>query len=164
MRRSHLFLAKKFGAIAVLFYLCRKIFFMNKTFVILVFLYILLSACSGSEKNSPSSDKQAKGHICVENTCQSFGAVRKKDVNNVILKFNFNNTGNIPVTISKIDVSCGCISASLSSETILPGAYQVLFVTLNQKSQIGHINKTVFINSNADNPIMLVRIKGDILE
>lgn len=91
MRRSHLFLAKKFGAIAVLFYLCRKIFFMNKTFVILVFLYILLSACSGSEKNSPSSDKQAKGHICVENTCQSFGAVRKKDVNNVILKFNLNN-------------------------------------------------------------------------
>ena len=125
---------------------------------------LLVCACNEPGKTPSISGKQHFGHLHVEKSSQSFGIIHKKDILDVVVKFCLENTGNAPITISKIDVSCGCITAKIASKTILPGERQILSVNLNAKNQNGHINKTVFVNSDADNPILLVRVKGNIIE
>ena len=74
------------------------------------------------------------------------------------------NDGNDTITIKKIDVSCGCISAMPESMIIPPHKNTILHIRLNLYNKNGYFNKVVFINSDADNCLELLRIKGDILE
>ncbi|MBR1924381.1 MAG: DUF1573 domain-containing protein [Ruminobacter sp.] len=94
----------------------------------------------------------------------SFGVVKRKDLKNVCCKFKLTNTGSIPIGISKVDVSCKCISANITSDTILPNRDQLLTITVDPNSSIGYLNKVVFVNSDADNPVILLRVKGKIIE
>ena len=129
----------------------------------LLLLCLFISACSDSPKD-PINSKLFSGHICVDKASMSFGVVNRNEMNKICCKFKLKNTGQLPVVISKIDVSCGCIAAGISSDTILPNRNQLLTVTLNPNSSIGYLNKTIFVNSDADNPVLLLRVKGKIIE
>ncbi len=58
------------------------------------------------------------------------------------------NTGNQPLTISRIETSCGCTSAKKSVPTLLPGASDTIDVSYNSTGFDGKIRKTVTIQSN----------------
>ena len=77
--------------------------------------------------------------------------------------FEFKNTGNAPLIISKANKSCGCTVPSWPREPILPGETAVVKVKYDTKRP-GSINKSVTIESNAVNaPSAIIRIRGNVL-
>ena len=79
-------------------------------------------------------------------------------------EFRFTNTGNEPLLVQKPKSSCGCTIPSWPKEPILPGESEVIKVTY-RTNRAGNINKTVTVTSNAiDNPTVVLRIKGRVLE
>jgi uncharacterized protein (DUF58 family) len=76
--------------------------------------------------------------------------------------FEFKNTGNAPLIISKATGSCGCTVPSWPKEPIAPGAKGTITVKYDTKRP-GPISKSVTITSNASNePSKVIRIKGTV--
>jgi hypothetical protein len=77
--------------------------------------------------------------------------------------FEFTNTGNEPLILSKPVSSCGCTVPSWPKEPILPGESNSIKVTYNTH-KIGAFNKTVTVKSNAQKEsTVLLRIKGTVI-
>ncbi len=76
--------------------------------------------------------------------------------------FEFTNTGDEPLIISDVKSSCGCTVPSKPNGPIAPGASDVIKVKYDTK-RVGPIRKTVTVYSNADQPIVSLKIKGKIL-
>jgi hypothetical protein len=76
--------------------------------------------------------------------------------------FEFKNTGNAPLIISKAQGSCGCTVPEWPKEPIPPGGKAVIKVKYDTKRP-GPISKSVTITSNATNePSKVIRIKGTV--
>ncbi len=76
--------------------------------------------------------------------------------------FEFTNTGDAPLIISNVKSSCGCTVPSKPDGPIAPGESSVIEVKYDTK-RVGPIRKTVTVYSNADQPIVSLKIKGKIL-
>jgi hypothetical protein len=75
-------------------------------------------------------------------------------------KFEFTNTGNEPLILSKPRSSCGCTVPSWPKEPILPGETNNIKVTYNTH-KAGAFNKTVTVYSNSKTVVL--RIKGKVI-
>lgn len=126
------------------------------------FLFLLLLT-SCSESTNHVGDVSS-GHLYIENRVQSFGKVNKNETKEIRCYFPITNTGDSTIIISKLDISCSCISAEITSNNILPHKQEVVTVKINTSNRLGELNKSVFIKSNADNPVEIIRVKGHILD
>lgn len=95
-----------------------------------------------------------------EKTEHDFGSI-KKDVP-VHHKFTFTNKGDAPLVISSVQASCGCTVTDYSTDPIAPGKSGYVKATFNA-AQIGVFSKTVTVNANTGDPVLLV-IKGIVRE
>jgi hypothetical protein len=77
--------------------------------------------------------------------------------------FEFTNVGKSPITISDCHGSCGCTVPSWPHEPILPGATNKIHVTYNTNSRPGMIDKSVTVNSDAQQKPMMLYIKGNVI-
>ncbi|MBT3873014.1 MAG: DUF1573 domain-containing protein [Flavobacteriaceae bacterium] len=76
--------------------------------------------------------------------------------------FEFTNTGNAPLIVSNVKSSCGCTVPSKPDGPVAPGESSTIEVKYDTK-RIGPIRKTVTVYSNADQPIVSLKIKGKVL-
>lgn len=77
--------------------------------------------------------------------------------------FTFKNTGDAPLILGDVKGSCSCTVPEWPKMPIAPGETGELKVKYNTQN-VGPINKTVTINSNAINtPVKVIRIKGNVL-
>lgn len=79
------------------------------------------------------------------------------------VEFSFTNKGNEPLILSRPRSSCGCTVPTWPKQPILPGKSETIKVTYNT-ARIGAFNKTVTIMSNAKNQIVVLRIKGKVVD
>lgn len=96
----------------------------------------------------------------LENNRFDFGKVRKKKIPHIPIEVEFSNTGKAPLLILKGDVSCGCLSVGYPKGPILPGQNGKLVINVDLRAQKGIFNKAVFIKTNADNDVVLIRVLG----
>ena len=79
-------------------------------------------------------------------------------------EFRFTNTGNEPLLVLKPKSSCGCTVSTWPQDPILPGKSEVIKVTY-RTNRVGNFDKKVTVTSNAvQNPTMVLRIKGRVLD
>lgn len=78
-------------------------------------------------------------------------------------EFHFKNTGTSPLIISNAKGSCGCTVPSWPKKPINPGESGVIQVKY-ATNRVGPINKSVTVQSNADNDNVVLRIKGNVVE
>ncbi|WP_224489808.1 DUF1573 domain-containing protein [Robertkochia flava] len=76
--------------------------------------------------------------------------------------FEFTNTGNAPLIISKVTSSCGCTIPKKPEEPVMPGQTGQIEVKYDTQ-RVGHIRKTIMVTSNADTPKVPLKIKGQVL-
>jgi hypothetical protein len=76
--------------------------------------------------------------------------------------FEFTNTGDAPLIISNVKSSCGCTVPSKPDGPVAPGESSIIEVKYDTK-RVGPIRKTVTVYSNADQPIVSLKIKGKVL-
>lgn len=78
--------------------------------------------------------------------------------------FEFTNTGNAPLIISKVSSSCGCTIPKKPKDPILPGKKGVIEVKYDTKRSAGPIRKAITVISNAATPTKVLKIKGELVE
>lgn len=77
--------------------------------------------------------------------------------------FEFTNTGDAPLIVSKVTSSCGCTVPKWSKEAILPGKSGEIQVKYDTK-RVSPIRKTITVISNAKTPTVALKIKGLVVD
>ena len=77
--------------------------------------------------------------------------------------FEFTNTGNAPLIISKINSSCGCTIPKKPDGPIMPGETNKIEVKYDTK-RVMPIRKTITVLSNAATPTVALKIKGNVID
>jgi len=75
--------------------------------------------------------------------------------------FEFTNTGDSPLIISKVSSSCGCTIPKKPDGPILPGKSGEIQVKYDT-NRVGPIRKAITVISNADTPTKVLKIKGEV--
>lgn len=75
--------------------------------------------------------------------------------------FEFTNTGEAPLIISKVSSSCGCTIPKKPEDPILPGETGEIQVKYDT-NRPGPIRKAITVLSNADTPTKILKIKGTV--
>ena len=94
-----------------------------------------------------------------------FGVFKKRKkhpINIIDIDLEFQNIGDSPLILFKVDVSCSCLSVDFPKEQIMPKEKGVVKVKVDAQKLIGTFNKTLFVRSNATEEIILLRIVGQI--
>lgn len=80
-------------------------------------------------------------------------------------KIELKNTGDSTLILGRVEASCGCTGAIVTSDHIAPGATGTLEITFNSRNFSGLVSKTVTINSNApESPRAVVSFTATVLE
>ena len=124
--------------------------------IIALILFTLFSNISFSQ--SAKIEFSAK-----ENTID-YGKVTKASDSGVRV-FEFTNTGNVPLIITNVLSTCGCLIPSKPEAPILPGKKGKIEVKYNMAT--GPIRKTITVETNAanyDGGRIALKIKGEVTE
>lgn len=106
-----------------------------------------------------AQDKKAK--IEFKQVEIDYGKIKKNDDGTRI--FEFTNTGDAPLIINKVKSSCGCTIPSKPSQPIMPGKSDKIVVKYNTH-RVGPFRKTVTVYSNAMNNVVILKIKGKVVD
>lgn len=78
-------------------------------------------------------------------------------------RFEFVNRGSRPVTIEKIDSSCGCLKAEAAKSTYQPGESGVIDAEFEIRGLAGEIEKTLTVlTDDPENPSIRLAVKVDV--
>ncbi|EAR14235.1 MULTISPECIES: DUF1573 domain-containing protein [Robiginitalea] len=121
-----------------------------KKVVILLFVGLLTWSVSAQEKT-------AKIEFKTETV--DYGEIDKGS--DGLRVFEFTNTGNAPLVISKVSSSCGCTIPKKPEAPIMPGKTGEIQVKYDT-NRVGPIRKAITVISNADTPTKILKIKGTV--
>jgi hypothetical protein len=77
--------------------------------------------------------------------------------------FEFTNTGDEPLIVSKVSSSCGCTIPKKPKDPIMPGKTGEIEVKYDT-NRVNPIRKTMTVISNADTPTVALKIKGLVVD
>ncbi|MBP1839042.1 DUF1573 domain-containing protein [Formosa algae] len=77
--------------------------------------------------------------------------------------FEFTNTGDAPLIVSKVTSSCGCTVPKKPEEPIMPGKTGEISVKYDT-NRVMPIRKTITVMSNAETPTVALKIKGEVID
>ncbi len=80
-----------------------------------------------------------------------------------VRQFEFTNTGDAPLIISRVYSSCGCTIPKKPEKPVAPGETGVIEVKYDTK-RVGPIRKTITVYSNAVESTKAIKIKGTVLD
>lgn len=91
----------------------------------------------------------------------NYGTVTSGEV--VSHKFTFKNTGDKPLTLTRVKASCGCTTPSYSQDPIAPGESGYIDVKFDTAGKTGRQNKSVTVTGNfSDNITQVLSIAGEV--
>jgi len=123
-----------------------------KKLITLLFVGLISFAVSAQEK---------KAKIEFKTETIDYGTIEKGA--DGVRVFQFTNTGEAPLIISKVKSSCGCTVPQWPREAILPGQSGEIKVKYDTK-RVMPIRKTITVNSNAERPTIALKIKGNVID
>ncbi|HAA12817.1 MAG TPA: DUF1573 domain-containing protein [Cytophagales bacterium] len=91
----------------------------------------------------------------------NFGDIHQGD--KVEHTFTFTNTGNAPLILSNVLVTCGCTATDWPKEAIPPGKDGEIKVTFNSTGKMGMQSKPVTVLSNSSQGQVQVKLMGNVL-
>lgn len=77
--------------------------------------------------------------------------------------FTFENTGNAPLVIKYILVSCGCSKPEWTQTPVAPGEKGQILLTFDPENLIGPFVKTLNVYSNATEKPLTLYVEGDVI-
>lgn len=121
------------------------------------FLFLLMLILSFTLQTS-AQDK-TMGELSFDKDILDYGNITSTDSG--LRTFTFTNTGDAPLTISKVKTSCGCTVPNYKKAAIMPGETGKIEVKYDTK-RIGKFSKTLTVTSNAKNSSVQLKIRGHI--
>lgn len=124
--------------------------FTMKKMVLVLFVGLLTWSVSAQEKTAK---------IQFKSDTVDYGEIEKGS--DGVRVFEFTNTGDAPLVISKVSSSCGCTIPKKPEAPIQPGESGEIQVKYDT-NRVGPIRKAITVISNADTPTMILKIKGTV--
>lgn len=103
---------------------------------------------------------QEGAKISFEDLVHDFGLIEEGP--NATHEFIFTNTGTAPLVLTNVKASCGCTTPSWTKEPVLPGEEGKVLVSYSTAKRLGAFNKSVSITTNAEVPLQVIYIKGNV--
>ncbi len=121
----------------------------------LIFLVIFLASASAG------FTQQTKALVFRDDVF-NFGKVIESE-GPVVHSFEFTNSTNRPVTIVKVQPSCGCTTPDWSKEPVMPGKVGFIKASFDPKGRPGYFDKSLSVVTDVDNTPVQLRIKGQVV-
>ena len=102
---------------------------------------------------------QKKAEMIFKTDFHDFGEIKQSS--EASFKFEFKNTGRIPLIITEVQSNCGCTVTEWTNEPILPRQKSKI-VVIYDTSEIGSFLKEIKISSNAKNSPIILQIYGTV--
>ncbi|MEQ1586345.1 MAG: DUF1573 domain-containing protein [Cyclobacteriaceae bacterium] len=124
-------------------------------FIGFVCVTLLLQAQTNPEPQGPA--------ITWEKVTHDFGdIIQGEKVSHI---FKFTNTGNEPLVVTNVEVTCGCTTPKgWPRDPIMPGGQGELTVGFNSTGKFGKQNKVVTVTSNSVGITNQIMITANVLE
>lgn len=104
---------------------------------------------------------QGKAKIVFDKMEHDFGTFKEEDGVQTTT-FKYKNEGAVPLILNNVRPSCGCTTPKWTREPVAPGATGEIQVTYNPRNRPGVFNKTIMVQSNAENPTVVLKITGRV--
>ena len=103
--------------------------------------------------------------LSLEETSHDFGTIGENDGSAEHL-FKFVNTGNAPLTISRVTASCGCTKPEWSQAPVEPGQEGYIIISYNPVGRLGNFNKNAIVYTNEEGGYKRhkLTIVGDVID
>ncbi|MCF0210050.1 MAG: DUF1573 domain-containing protein [Bacteroidales bacterium] len=126
-----------------------------------LFLTLLLSVLTVFTVNAQDEKKAStQAEITFTELEYDYGEVVKGG--DGMCEFVYKNTGKAPLMLTNVRSSCGCTIPSWSKEPLMPGKTAKIKVKYNTNN-VGTINKSITVESNASNGRVVLKIKGKVI-
>lgn len=106
---------------------------------------------------------QEKAQINFNVKKHDFGKVYQNKDSTVFAAFYFTNAGNAPLIIYKVSASCGCTVSEWTKSPVGKNQKGYVKVIFNPKGISGRFSKSIYVKSNAENDVVILRIEGEVL-
>lgn len=133
---------------------------MKKVFLALLLSVLAICTVNAQEKNGAKVSGGSQPEITFTELEHDYGTVEKGG--NGVCEFVYKNTGKAPLMLTNVRSSCGCTIPSWSREPLMPGQTATIKVKYNTNN-VGNINKTITVESNAKNGRTILKIKGKVV-
>jgi hypothetical protein len=116
----------------------------------LLIIAVVLVSAAAVYAQSPTTANQNGPVLTWDKNTHDFGSIVQGDA--VEHTFRFTNTGNEPLIITNVQVSCGCTTPKgWPRDPVMPGGKGELTVGFNSAGKMGAQTKPITIVSNAVN-------------
>jgi hypothetical protein len=124
-------------------------------FLIGAFTFVQIKAQDASLIQGPAITWELLSH--------DFGDIVQGD--KVDYTFKFTNTGDQPLVLTNVEVTCGCTTPKgWPRDPIIPGGKGELTVAFNSAGKFGRLNKVVTVTSNSVGSTNQVMITANVIE
>lgn len=124
---------------------------------------LLTASCgrssSGAAKYMPS-DTTGTAVITFNSSEHDFGMVSAGEKVGCI--FTYTNTGDADLVITSATASCGCTVPKYNKRPVPPGSSGTIEVSFDTSGREGMQTKTVVVQSNAENNLVILRIIAEV--
>jgi len=132
---------------------------------VLVAAGLLTASCgrssSGATKYMPS-DTTGTAVITFNSPEHNFGKVSTGEKVGCI--FTYTNTGDADLVIASATASCGCTVPKYNKRPVPPGTTGTIEVSFDTAGREGMQTKTVVVQSNAENNLVILRIIAEVVK
>ncbi len=129
----------------------------------IVLASVLLASCgrgsSGERRNMPS-DTTGTAVITFPSMEHNFGTVKEGEKVGHI--FQFTNTGDADLVLTSVIATCGCTVSKYNKKPVSPGKSGTIEVIFDTSGRNGVQTKTVVVQSNAENKLVILRIIAEV--
>ena len=125
--------------------------------------WVITSSCGGRASGineSVASDTTGTARIEFAELEHSFGPIHAGEKVGCI--FSFTNTGDADLILTSASASCGCTIPKYNRKPIPPGGKGSIEVVFDSSGRSGLQTKTVVVQSNAENNLIILRIIAEI--
>ncbi len=91
-----------------------------------------------------------------------FGKV--KEGSKAMHEFLFSNTGNAGLILTNISPSCSCSLADWLKDTLKTGGNGIIKIVFNSQGRQGIFHKCFVVQSNAKKNVLVLKIKGEVVQ
>ena len=123
---------------------------MKKIFAFAFSLALGLSAVSAQTTKPLAANQKVVTDgpvITFAESKHDFGAIKEGDI--VKHTFKFKNTGNQPLLVSEVRVTCGCTTPDWTKTPVAPGASGFITAQFNSTGKPGQNHKVITVVSNS---------------
>lgn len=99
-------------------------------------------------------------NLVVRNRYYDIGKIKVSQTDSIDFSFGLENRGKENIEVHNVDVSCNCITVHDIPHNIPSNTTAYIKGKMGVSQNIGTFNKTLFVNYNNDE-VLLLRIKGE---